>query len=362
MIRRRRAFSLIEVSVVLVMVGIIGAAAASICSLVLTTMKNSRTLAALGVRSQLPMLYLQTELQRAGGNGIPPAAAVIVENECLKRGELPKCDGTDRVSVFTAIQGPVCKATRVMTGEPNIFTFTWAQGGCCLNKEITVVDQATGATTTQPFVGHVMLQTMPTAPVPMWRPIYLERVEADTCEFVIEDLLPHAMLPAGALTMTDNQTVDAVLIEARTFYLDPDTHSLYLHLDSTKPNGPGEPEVEGRRLLVADRIYDFQMALGIDDDKNGFYQTSEWAYRGGNEAPATLGKVGPGLIWFTMVTGIEANTGNGSAPVRSPLRGPTAGIGGPGTSLAGMYLRSTSLQVAPLNGALDAGFSFSGTP
>ena len=56
-----------------------------------------------------------------------------------------------------------------------------------------------------------------------------------------------------------------------------------------------------------------------------------------------------------MITGLDAKTGHGSPPVRSPLMGPTKAIGGPGTELGGVLLRSASLQVAPLNARLGPG-------
>ena len=373
----RRGFSLIEVAVVLAMVGIIGAAAAGVCSLVLQTMKSTRTLATLGVRAQQPMLYLQSELQRAGGNGIFGAAAIVVENDCAARGGLPDCNHTDRVNVYTAIQGPVCKGRKIPHSDK--YEFRWAQGGCCLNS--TTDPDSTPPLV--PFVGHLMLQTTqatpttPTTPLAgppkspgsttktttqLWRPIYAAADSTATCSFIVEDLLPEALLPAGSKTMADAAFVDAVLIEARTFYVDPgdvdtgtNAHSLYMHLDSDMPDGPGGSNVNGNRLLVASNIFDFQVAVGIDDNLDGQYAAPEWAFAGNTTVPASYNQKAPGLVWFTMITGLDAKTGHGSPPVRSPLMGPTKAIGGPGTELGGVLLRSASLQVAPLNARLGPG-------
>jgi prepilin-type N-terminal cleavage/methylation domain-containing protein len=339
----KRAFSLIEVAVVLAMVGIIGAVAASVCSLVLNTVKNTKLLAALNSRAQQPLLYLQQEIQRAGGNGIPGAAAIVVENDCGARGELPDCGGTDRINVFTALNGPVCRAESI---DSTTVKFTWPQGGCCLKPSDT-----DGV----PFRGHLMLQRGTSTATPQWRPIYAEATDGTACSFSIQDVLPPAILPTGsAQLMGASAAFDAVLVEARTFYLDPSTHELWLLLDSDAPTAPGEPTVAGNRLLIASRIYDFQVAVALDDNKDGVIASSEWAYRVLPTPPASIKATAPMLVWVTDVTGIDDHRGN-TATVASPLRGTPV-------TRVGEHLRAGSLQVAPLNGALGPGFSFPAGP
>lgn len=336
----KRAFSLIEVAVVLAMVGIIGAAAASVCSLLLNTVKNTKALAALNARAQQPLLYLQQEIQRAGGNGIPGAAAIVVENDCAARGELPNCLGTDRLNVFTALDGPVCRAEPI---DATTMKFSWPQGGCCLKPT-----NAEG----QPFRGHLMLQRGTSTTTPQWRPLYAEASDGTSCSFTIQDVLPPAILPAGSTTMVaPGAAVDAVLIEARTFYLDPVTHELWLLLDSDAPVAPGEPTVEGKRLLIASRIYDLQVAVALDDNKDGVVAAAEWAYRVLATPPATIKSTAPLLVWVTDITGIDDHRG-GTTTVASPLRGTTL-------TRTGEHLRAGSLQVTPLNNLTASGFGLS---
>lgn len=339
----KRGFSLIEVAVVLAMVGIIGAAAASVCSLVLNTVRNTKSLASLNSRAQQPLLYMQQEIQRAGGNGMPGAAAIVVENDCAARGELPACNGTDRLNVFTALDGPVCRAEAI---DSTTMRFSWPQGGCCLkptNNEGV------------PFRGHLMLQRGTSTATPQWRPVYAEATDGTSCSFAVQDVLPPTLLPTGSTTMVAaNATVDAVLIETRTFYLDPSTHELWLLLDSDAPTAPGEPTVEGNRLLIASRIYDLQVAVALDDNKDGIIASNEWAYRVVSTPPATIKATAPMLVWVTDITGIDDHRGN-SSTVASPLRGTTI-------TRAAEHLRAGSLQVAPLNGALGPGFAFPAGP
>jgi hypothetical protein len=325
------------------MVGIIGAAAASVCSLVLNTVKSTKALASLNSRAQQPLLYLQREIQRAGGNGMPGAAAIVVENDCEARGELPDCEGTDRLNVFTALDGPVCRAEPI---DATTVKFNWPQGGCCLKPTNT---------SGEVFRGHLMLQRGTATSTPQWRPVYAEASDGTSCSFSIQDMLPPALLPEGSTTMVaPGVAVDAILIEARTFYLDPSTHELQLLLDGDAPPAPGEPTVEGERLLIASRIYDFQAAVALDDNKDGVVAGSEWAFRVLPVPPATIKATAPMLVWVTDITGIDDHRG-GSSTVASPLRGTTM-------TRANENLRAGSLQVAPLNSVLGPGFAFPDGP
>ena len=326
----RRGFSLIEMSVVIVMVGIIGAAATAVCSLVLDAVKDVRQQAALGQRAQQPIMYMMNEVLRAGGNGMPGAAAVVVENDCAARGELPACAGNDRLTVFTATRGPVCRATK--TGRDR-YRFEWPQGGCCFR--------------TPDFSGHLMIQKDGHTATPQYRPVHA--VDVDVCEFEVTNVLPDALMPAGANDIDD---ADAILIETRTFYLEPDTTQLQMLLDTEAPRAPGEPTVVGKRMLVADRIYDFQVAIGLDANNNGSVAADEYAFFAGRAPPGDLRALPPALVWLSVTAGLEKRRGD-SVPAFSPLRNSTL-------NLPGLRLRNASVQVRPLNGELGSGLTVAG--
>ncbi len=332
-----RAFSLMEAAVVLAMVGLVAAAALTVFALLSRTMKSTQNESMLNARSHQPLQYLSSELQRAGGNGIPGQAAIVIEDNCAARGELPGCAGTDRVTVFTAPQAPVCRARDLgASADGRSYAVEWPQGGCCLRSE--------------DFSAHVMLLNRRASGEILYRPVFLTGTgtDDDDCEFAAVDLLPPNLRHGGA---GDFDGGDVVLVEMRTFYVDPATDELFLHIDNAAPPAPGAPTVIGKRMLIADHVVDLQVAAGLDVDDDGAVDDREWAFFPGQVAPADPRIVAPRMLWLGTVIGLPDSGVRAGNSVTSLLRGSVM-------SRPGLVLRSASTRVAPTNGLLGPGLSF----
>ena len=313
---RARAFSLIEASVVVDLVGIVAAAALSSFSTLARAMRDTRNASSMVVRVHMPLAYLSNELQRSGGNGLPPQAAILVEDDCAARGELPACRGTDRIIVFTAPQAPVCQARALNSSSPRRYAIEWPQGGCCFK--------------TPGFKGHAVL-TRKAGGRTLFRPVFLQDQD-ETCSFTATDVVPDALTRGSA---DEFNGASVILVEMRTFYLDPEAHHLYLHIDNDAPPAPAAPTIVGKRLLVADQIYDLQAAGGVDVDRDGAVEDDEWVHFAGR--PHAFA---PRQLWLGTVVGQLDAGRRGGNTVLSLLRGAT--LQRPGVVVVFVQLRDDS--------------------
>jgi prepilin-type N-terminal cleavage/methylation domain-containing protein len=341
----RRGFTLMESMVTLAIVGIISAAAATTMSLVLRTTGTSRASVLVSNSLAQALLYVSKDIENAGGNGVPGQAAIIVENDgCLAHDGLMPCNGNDRLSLFVPIpDAPVCM---VRAGSRDgMLSFQYLQGGCCFPSQANnpVADSA-------PVQGIVLL-TRAQSPA-LFRPVHIRGVDGAVCEFEAQDVLPQSTylnhadpVTHSAVTLSDFTPFlngQATLVEMRTYYVNSFENQLRVR-HGAKPGTDG---------LVADHVYDFQAALGIDQDDDGLIAPTEWEYR--ETASATLvGGVNlarlrpPREMLISMVVGLPS-------PLRpdqviSPLRPDGAGKT---ITRPGVALRAGMMRLVPMNALL----------
>lgn len=197
-------------------------------------------------------LFLAEELRDVGGGGIPAWSSVIIEDDCLARDGYPACDGSDRLTLITAIpRFPSC-AIEAGVGRDQIQVATVPVGGadvCCLNQS--------------DFIRQVALVWPDTT-----QPVVLKSLGRD-CLFDVSPIVPGDALPRPLAV--SSAAVDGfpgaviVLADVKTFYVEwtgPGLGALNMHAEL---NGDGA--VVGERLTVLPTVADFQAALGYSVDR-----------------------------------------------------------------------------------------------
>ncbi len=337
--RRLRGFTLIEAMVTLAIAGIVTAAAAGAMAMIMRSVANTRV--GVTVTSNLvnTVQFLSKDIENAGGQGLPNQAGIMVENDsCPARDGMPACNGTDRVTIAVAMpELPIC-ATREGS-RPNTLSFQYAQGGCCFPSEIGGVQVG----------GTAML----TGPNNIFRPVRLTGVTGAVCEFDVEDAAPadlylNATTVAGHAAVAVNDFTPfidgaATLVLLRTYYLDTATHELRVR------HGVGP---SAQFALVADQIFDLQVALGIDVDDDGRVAANEWAFRGELGVAATplqTRRSPPREVMVSVIQGVPASLRPDA--LESPLRfsGTDRIVTNPGTAL-----RAGVAHISPVNTLLRA--------
>lgn len=371
---RARGFTLTEAAVAMALVGIIAVAATSLYASVTRTFANTRKSAMLTDRAQSAIDYLMHDLRSIGGNGIPASAAIFVEDAAPVRadavlgfpdgtdaaasieGRSPILGAADRLTTFTALKNvPPCTISTITgptgdgRGTAQFFlppSSAYPPGTCCFTTGVA-----------RPFIRTVMF-TNP----PFYRPVLLTN-DSGTCVFQWQDIVPDQMRSPAPL-IEDFVDGSAVLVDFRTYYVDPQTHDLVMHLDhldpqqiSTVMNNFGDgPTVAGERMRILDGVYDFQVSLGYDlDDSGDVTDTNgadEWLYNVPSESSAAMTNFDADLLRLVrleLVVGIPSAGVAAGSPVRAPAR--TGGM----IAVPGVHLRAVGARFAPRNVDISGG-------
>jgi len=267
----KRAFTLIEAMVVLVIASIVSVSAMMMMSLVMRTMSSTRAAISVDTLLGQTVQFMSKDIENAGGNGLRVQGALLIDNDsCAARDDIPACNGSDRITVFTALpDSPVCA---VRPGSrTGALSFQYVQGGCCFPSRLA----PSSVGPTPPTVhGTVVLENK----VGGFRQVRVTGITGAVCEFDVVDLLekdhylndPVASVHAG-VAVDDYAPFlggTATLVQMRTFYVDTATHELRVK------NGP-----DADSLLLAARVHDLQVAVGHDLDGDGVVVDSEYAWR-----------------------------------------------------------------------------------
>ena len=185
--------------------------------------------------------YFSREIPNAGGQDIPAKAAYFTENDCVARDSFPDCNHSDRITLATSNQPATCSIVSY-NASAKTATLLSVAGICCLTGNSLANRQVLFSNGTS-FAQH-----------------WVQSSNEATCEinFVDGPMSPNDHFDAtfiwnGALVLP----VDIV-----TFYVDPTTDFFY------KKTYDGTTALSGTASLVADRVVDFQVALGFDFKPN----------------------------------------------------------------------------------------------
>jgi prepilin-type N-terminal cleavage/methylation domain-containing protein len=331
----RRGFTLIEAMLTLVIASVVGSAAVGTLALIMRTTSSTKTTTTLLTSLDRSVQFLARDLENAGGLGMPQAAGILVENSCGPRDGLPNCAGGDRVTTLTALAGPPVCAVRPAS-RPGALSFHYTQGGCCFSAET-----ATGAL----VEGTAVLSTSSG----LFRPVHMTGIAGSVCEFHVVDAVPLGLALNGPTTSTHNAVAAnvftpfingaATLVKMRTFFVDPATHELRMRegADTTS-------------VLIADDVFDLQVALGIDSDNDGVVVDAEWAWRATSTPAATslLPRLHPAReVMVSLVQGRRSVSSTDT--VKSPLSS------GGSITAPGFILATAVMHVGPANARLGGG-------
>ena len=332
----QRAFSLIEVAVSLVIASIIATAALSLHSSMVTMLAQEGGISQLAARMMATNQYLIREFSSIGGNGATASTAVFVTDDCPAVGGYPKCiNGSDRVTIFSAVAAlPLCRISHADVDSDGLKLSFWFKDKngvprCCLNDERNG-SREDGGPKTQ-YLRRMAMMVLEelhrpvlltadhdgigalSAPGPndydhfdgdkdgLFDPPRDRDGDGDTdsqCTFRVEDLVP----PSQRVTPPDDREwVGGVvsIVDMRTLFIDNSggVPRLVLHTDLDSNGGGADPTLTNagtptgphgwdevlappndETIVVSEGVYDLQVALGYDLDKDGTVAATEWTH------------------------------------------------------------------------------------
>jgi len=402
----QRAFSLIEVAVSLAIASIVSVAAISLHSSMVTILAQEGRVSKLAARMMATNQYLIRELSSIGGNGATASTAIFVTDDCPAAGGYPKCiNGSDRVTIFSAVAGlPLCRISHAEVDSEGLKLSFWFKDKagvpqCCFNDEKNGSREEGGPKT------QYLRRTSMMVLEELHRPVLLTADhdgvgalgspgpddydhfdgnkdglfdpprdrdgdgDSDSqCTFRVEDLVP----PAQRVTpLDDREWVGGVvsIVDMRTLYIDNDGDQprLMLHTDLDSngggtaatltnagtpmgPHGWSDPLVpaESETIVVSEGVYDLQVALGYDLDKDGTVAATEWTHDVSGEARDFGADSLLRLVRFDIAQGVRLSS---SSLTGNALRAPM-NPGGPlptYANTADIFLRASSVEVSPRN-------------
>ncbi|MDP2342532.1 MAG: prepilin-type N-terminal cleavage/methylation domain-containing protein [Deltaproteobacteria bacterium] len=254
----RRGFTLLELMVAMAIATIIGAAAVGAGMLLNRVMVDTRKRAVLWDEAKRLEEAMLSQLQEAGGDPLRPHEAILVENNCGARDGMPSCDGADRITITRSRIGlPPCKVSGTSGANLDVDAVS---GVCCL---FMAADGSPLATSPWEQRAALLLRADGTLVS-----LNLHNATNGTCKVNAPPGQGNPnpkLLSAGTL----------VAVEAVTIYPSPQgstgEYQLVQWIDGPIGGVVGNGTVDPSEiLLIADHVYDFQVALGYDGNpENG---------------------------------------------------------------------------------------------
>ena len=308
--RRLLGFSMLEMAVALAMAGIIVAAGVSAGMQLNGSLVETRKRLALRDEAKRLEEALLSMVQQAGGDPLRPQEALRVENNgCPAVGGLPACPAAkDRLTVVTVDDVlPACKVVGTSGANLEVFNSGATTATCCLFP---------GGVAASPFEGQTAMLVKDDGTV---LDLHLHNVHS-----VCRVNVPPGF---GNPSPSDLDTGTLVVVRRRVLYTQPDPSlpgalQLVQWEDKGSAGTPANATVDpGETALIADHVYDFQVALGYDGapaDGNVVDNASasdEWEFAvPGDALPGSITPDQLRMVGVAVVVGGPLRTG--APPVR----------------------------------------------
>jgi prepilin-type N-terminal cleavage/methylation domain-containing protein len=373
----RRAFTMMELAVTLAIAGILGLAATSLFSLLITSFVQIERQTVLSDRILSVGQFLSSEIASIGGNGVSSKNAIFIDHNCASKGDYPACaNGSDRIRVYSALSNaPSCRVFDATPAGSDIIVSLWQQNRrgeffCCLNDHRN--DIRASSSVPQYLRRHalldagefhkaVLLTAAPATALPPPSPQKARDSGAPdaSCTFRLVDVAA----PAERIeppTVAGWKAGTVVLADYRAMFINTD-NQLMLHLDKDENNGGANPTVvnvgtdgpvynygwedyttsseKNELFVIADGVFDLQIRLGYDDDDTD-----------GNETPLVSPPSTPGprhvlrMIDLDYIMGMRARGLSNTVVTPGRTAAALAGLSVPST-----LLRGAAVRVAPRN-------------
>lgn len=329
---RTRAFTLLEMMIAMAMAGIIAAAGLASGMFINRNLVESRKRLALRDEAKRLEEALLTIVQQAGGDPLRPHQAIVVENNgCPAHSGLPACPtNVDRLTISSADETlPACKVVGV-SGD-NLDIIPSGPNACCLRPTSPASSEFEGRNAFLLRDDGVLV------------PLKLHNVHGGCFVNVPPGL--------GNPPVSDLGTGTLVAVDTRVLFTQPDPDlagalQLIEWRDQGTPTSPPDDLVQTEELtLVADHVFDFQVALGYDGDGDGSVDdtgstTDEWASTVvGDALPGTISDDELRMIGIGVIVGGPMQSGGS----------PTRVYDGDTHTPAGVYTVATQSKVAIRN-------------
>jgi prepilin-type N-terminal cleavage/methylation domain-containing protein len=350
---KRKAFSLIEVSVALAIAGIVIAVASTIVVQMNATLKDATIRMRADEEAKLLAEWFIFQVRGIGGDDLRPWEAVAVDNNCAAVGDLPACDGSDRVTV--RLVDPDFGSCKL--GGLNGVNF---EGGVLdsppLGNGDGILDKNDDTCCFDVFKG----QPVGTAP---WANRRAMLIGSDRSTHVVSLFnrtssggdgcamnLPGGLPPSIAADTSIVPGGRLIMASEKVFFRSPVTtanlvaNGFYEFSDGNGDNlfDPGE------LTFLTDNVFEFQVGLGYDHDGNGRVVedgtvTDEWRFNaGGDVLPAAFRDDNLRQLSVGFIVGVPT-TSDRPQPSVTLLDGPPRTV--PRTHLRGTVTHATLRNV-----------------
>jgi hypothetical protein len=292
--RPLRAFSLLEFAIALAIAGVVTAAAVSVTSDLMKSIKATTRRAELDQDARRLADFVVSTLQGVGGGPVRPWMAVWLEDandgnhsDCGVRGVIPLCEGgADRLTLAQVPPESVTCAVVTTTLDATHGTLqaeTDDAGACCLdvfpNNFVGNPGNPSGSTSSPSENRQAILEVNGS-----YEAVQLG-TRSDGC---VIDVTRRGDFPGltGPNPTSNYATGSVTIVNLSTIFLSPDDHHLMQWKDS---NGDGTATADEVRILLP-RVFDFQLALGYDvAPENGVVSETlgsddEWCGNNANDA------------------------------------------------------------------------------
>lgn len=256
---QQRGFSLLEMMVAMAMAGVLAASAIGAGMAIHNVLADTRHRVVVWDEAKRLEEALLSRVQEAGGDPMAAYQSVIVEDNCVADAArlLPTCAGADRLTILSARAGT--KTCEVNPVGATLKDTTTSPAPCCIDAT---------------FVGPAVLLAFDGDVVSL----DLHSPNTSSCQVTAPmgqgNPSPKALKP-GVLAMLGN--VETIFPRSKG------SNGEYELMVWTDVGSPGNGQVDATELqLFADRVYDFQIALGYDsspedgDVVDANSSTDEW--------------------------------------------------------------------------------------